>query len=260
MPKTPTNWKFYWILILISFLSTLAVLPYAFTLSVKAMEAVSLPLPLVMAISAGQSTVLFAIAIFLGLKLAKKMGLKFTIFEEYLVSKKLPKDFTKILKTSVLCGVGAGVLIILFDFVFTKLNVGISLWTGQMPPAWMGLLASFYGGINEEFLLRLFLMTLIVWVCSKFYKSDTDITQKAGIMWVAIIISTIIFGLGHLPITGNVTSISAIVVVRAIVLNGIGGIIFGWLYWKKGLESAMIAHFSADIVLHFLMPILLLAF
>jgi hypothetical protein len=34
------------------------------------------------------------------------------------------------------------------------------------------------------------------------------------------------------------------------VLNGIGGIVFGWLYWRNGLESAMTAHFSADIVVH----------
>lgn len=31
-------------------------------------------------------------------------------------------------------------------------------------------------------------------------------------------------------------------------------VIYGWLYWKKGLESAMIAHFSTDIVLHMLIP------
>jgi membrane protease YdiL (CAAX protease family) len=29
-----------------------------------------------------------------------------------------------------------------------------------------------------------------------------------------------------------------------------GGIAFGWLYFKYGLESAMVAHFSADIVIH----------
>ncbi len=29
-------------------------------------------------------------------------------------------------------------------------------------------------------------------------------------------------------------------------------------YWKRGLESAMLAHFSSDIVLHFLIPLLFL--
>ncbi|PKL71234.1 MAG: CPBP family intramembrane metalloprotease, partial [Methanobacteriales archaeon HGW-Methanobacteriales-2] len=52
-------------------------------------------------------------------------------------------------------------------------------------------------------------------------------------------------------------TITPMVIARAIVLNGIGAIIFGWLYWKKGLESAMISHFSADIVLHVMFPLIL---
>jgi membrane protease YdiL (CAAX protease family) len=46
-------------------------------------------------------------------------------------------------------------------------------------------------------------------------------------------------------------------VLRAIVLNGIGGLVFGWLYWKKGLEYAIAAHFIADIVLLAILPALL---
>jgi hypothetical protein len=38
-------------------------------------------------------------------------------------------------------------------------------------------------------------------------------------------------------------------VVRALVLNGIAGIIFGYLYWKHGLEAAMIGHMSAHLVM-----------
>jgi len=33
-------------------------------------------------------------------------------------------------------------------------------------------------------------------------------------------------------------------------------VVFGWLYQTRGLESAMIAHFSADIVLHVLLALL----
>jgi membrane protease YdiL (CAAX protease family) len=47
--------------------------------------------------------------------------------------------------------------------------------------------------------------------------------------------------------------LTTLVVIRTTLLNAIGGIVFGWLYQTRGLESAMIAHFSADIVL----PVLL---
>jgi len=46
------------------------------------------------------------------------------------------------------------------------------------------------------------------------------------------------------------SKLNPLFITRALLLNGLGGLAFGWLYWKQGLESAMIAHFSADIVLH----------
>lgn len=82
----------------------------------------------------------------------------------------------------------------------------------------------------------------------------------AAIRQISIIFAAIIFGLGHLPATAQIISLNAIVIMRAILLNGLGGIIFGWLYWKKGLESAMIAHFSADIVLHTITPLIIYFF
>ena len=32
-------------------------------------------------------------------------------------------------------------------------------------------------------------------------------------------------------------------------------VVFGWLYWKRGLEMAIVAHFGADIVLHVITPL-----
>jgi hypothetical protein len=38
-------------------------------------------------------------------------------------------------------------------------------------------------------------------------------------------------------------------------LNGIPALVFGYLYWQRGLGSAMLAHFSAAIVRHVIGPI-----
>ena len=38
-------------------------------------------------------------------------------------------------------------------------------------------------------------------------------------------------------------------VVRALVLNGVAGAAFGYLYWRHGLEAAMAGHMSAHVVL-----------
>jgi len=44
--------------------------------------------------------------------------------------------------------------------------------------------------------------------------------------------------------------------VRVVVHNAIGRVVFGWLYWKHGLEHAMPAHFGADIIVHVVAPVL----
>jgi len=33
------------------------------------------------------------------------------------------------------------------------------------------------------------------------------------------------------------------------VLNAVAGVAFGWLFWKYGLEAAMLGHMSAHVVM-----------
>ena len=71
----------------------------------------------------------------------------------------------------------------------------------------------------------------------------------SGAFWIAIVVVAVVFGLGHLPATSAVTPLTPTVVSRALVLNGIAGIAFGYLYWRHGLEAAMIGHMSAHLVM-----------
>jgi membrane protease YdiL (CAAX protease family) len=34
------------------------------------------------------------------------------------------------------------------------------------------------------------------------------------------------------------------------------GLVFGWLYWRRGLVAAMLAHFGLDLVLKVFIPLL----
>jgi membrane protease YdiL (CAAX protease family) len=119
---------------------------------------------------------------------------------------------------------------------------------------WKAFLASFYGGITEEILSRLFFLTLLAWILSGFSHTKDQRPTKTA-MWIAILGSAIVFGLGHLPATLVNNQFSLMILARAIVLNGIPGTIFGYFYWKRGLESSMIAHFSADLVVHAIFPL-----
>ena len=250
--KLNINWKLFLILFVASIIASLLVIPYALALS-PALASVFTPVVLIAQLI--QSTILFAIAILVGLTLYKHVGFKIPILEGLLEGKEVINYLKSILGISVGLGVLAGVLIILSSFLFTSAST-ILQGAELTVPLWKSFLASFYGGIGEEILFRLFVMTVIVWVFYKIKKTPEGKPTTIGI-WLAIIITAILFGVGHLPITSSIITITPMVIARAIVLNGIGAIIFGWLYWKKGLESAMISHFSADIVLHVMFPLIL---
>jgi membrane protease YdiL (CAAX protease family) len=76
-------------------------------------------------------------------------------------------------------------------------------------------------------------------------------------MWTANVLAAAIFGVGHLPATAALMALTPLVVTRALVLNGLAGVVFGWLYWRRGLLAAMVAHFCGDLVLHVATPALL---
>ncbi len=253
--KNAINWKLFKLLLVVSTVTTLMVIPYALTL-ISGSALIITPVILIAQII--QSIILFSIAIFVGLYLAKRVGFGLPIFEGMLKGERQWENLKAIMWPSIGLGVLAAVLIILFSFLFGSLSLDF-LKAEMAVPAWKSFLASFYGGIAEEVLLRLFLVTLLVWITFKIKKTPEGKPTAVGI-WLAIIISSIIFGLGHLPITGALTDITPVVVLRAVVLNGVAGIFFGWLYWKKGLESAMISHFSADISLHVILPLVALIF
>lgn len=234
--KTIVNWRLFRRLLGACVVTTFLVLPYTLALSPAIAKIFT---PLVLAVQVIQATIIFAISIFLGLLLSKKVG-----FREAQFKLKKPD-----LKLAVGFGVLSGVLIILFSYLFSSLSVTF-LKAEMGVTLWKRVAAAFYGGIAEEIVFRLFIMTLLVWVTTKLTKGKT--TDKG--VGVAIIVSTILFGLGHLGITGSITAITPVVIFRAVLLNGVG-VFFGWLYWKKGLEAAMIAHFSADIVVHVITPI-----
>jgi len=251
--RTLINWKLFFTLLIAAILSNIALLPYAISLQGEMLKLIPIPLPVLLLLSVLQGAVLFAILIFIGLKLSARVGLGLPLLEHYFENKTLPLNFKSIVKNSVLLGLLTGIVIIILDVLFNSFGVHLS---GEIsPPIWQGFLASFYGGIAEEILLRLFFMTFIVWLISKLTRSNSEIIHNNTAMGVAIFIAALLFGIGHLPATAALVELTPLVIIRALLLNGIGGIVFGWLYWKKGLEAAIIAHFSADIILHVIFPL-----
>ncbi len=252
--RAGVNRKLYFILLTASVLATIAVLPYIWSLFLSSTERPPIPLPILISAQIIQAILMFSIMIFVGLYLGKKVGLGAPVLESWIKAESIENKLKSILWISIILGVLVGISVFILDrFAFAIFIEPVTASQAE-PPLWQRFLVSFYGGIGEEIAMRLFLMTLFVWISYKIKRTRAGLPTNSGV-WIAIIMVSVLFGLGHLPMTAMFQQITPLVVVRAIALNGIAGIVFGWLYWKKGLESAMISHFSTDIVLHVILPL-----
>jgi hypothetical protein len=106
-------------------------------------------------------------------------------------------------------------------------------------------LASFYGGINEELLMRFFGFSALAWSLLFVWH------QTLVVFWISNSIMTIIFGIGHLPALKSLLgNIPRTMFFRSLLLNAPISLLCGWLFWTFGIETAILAHFCADIVYH----------
>lgn len=207
-----------------------------------------IPLPAVVALALLQNGVLLALIIVIGLTLSERVGLRMPLIRAWALREPV-SDARTIILPGLLLGAAVGAVLIALDALFFLPGLPDALNSVFEIALWKRLLAGvMYGGITEELLMRLFLVSLAAWLLGKFWRTPDGMPTR-GALWTAILLVAILFGLGHLPITAAITPLTPMVIARALVLNGVAGIAFGYLYWRHGLEAAMLGHMSAHLVM-----------
>ena len=184
------------------------------------------------------------VTVLLGTAFYKKAGLGVPILEGVIGRKEINPSIKDILKSGILLGVLSGVLLTAISLLFVPSlpEEFIKIGENLKPSLAVRFL---YGGITEEIIMRFGLMTFLVWLCSLIFKG-----LNSTVYWIGIIIAAFLFALGHFPIVyQSISEPSTALLSYIIIGNMSGGIIFGWLYWKKGLEAAFIAHIFAHVVM-----------
>jgi membrane protease YdiL (CAAX protease family) len=248
------NWKAFGILLAGGLFGVLAVLPMMAdmlgSLPPDKFPPPEIPFALIVLLSLVQNAVILSVAILVGMALAKPAGLEFPIVMALAEGRPLP-PVKPIIAWGILLGATAGAVLVLLEAVFFIRDMPPAMLPMFDIPVWKRLLAGVvYGGITEEILMRLFLVSLFAWLLGRWWRTSGGV-PATGACWTAIVVVAVIFGLGHLPATSVFAPLTPTLVARALVLNGIAGIAFGWLYLRRGLESAMIGHATA----HFIMQV-----
>lgn len=174
---------------------------------------------------------------FIGYILANKIGLL------------RPFRFQKanVLRT-LFISVVAGMLFSLDYWTFGKAVPEIAEATKAGLTVYAILASILYGGILEEVMLRLFMLSLIAWLLWKLFCRKWKIIPN-GVFIVANCLTAFLFAAGHLPATymafGGLTPL---LLVRCFLFNGGLGLVFGWLYRKYGVQYAMLSHAAVHAV------------
>ena len=189
-----------------------------------------------------QPTIIVAAATLVGVLLAEKVGLSSPAFEAFARG----DSVIAALRTQIVPGLVGGLIgaiAVLSSWIASRAAlpqdfVARAEQFNRLLPIPTRLL---YGGITEEVLVRWGLLTLLVWACWRVFQHGHG-KPKNGYLVAAILVSSIVFGLGHLPIAVALGSLNLPIGLFIVTANSIFGLIAGYLYWRKGLEAAMIAH------------------
>lgn len=246
----PGHWRLALMLGIAGGMASLLLMPYALALLPDVARGIRISLPLFAAAQAIQSTVLVTLLAWIGLRLGYAQGLDAPWLRHWVRGSSIAATAPPP-RWAAAASLGAivGVVVIALQFVLPAIfPSGHSI---PVPGAWQGLLASFYGGIVEETICRLLFVSLFVWIGARLSRSP----PAAGVYVAAIVLASLLFGAAHLPTLTQMHAFTPAAALTVVLLNAICGCAYGWLFWRRGLEHAMLAHFCTDIVLHVVAPL-----
>lgn len=196
------------------------------------------------AVTAGLSALL-ALSVGFGIRLGPKLGLSAPLIHA-LAEGRVPWRGIRVLSLPGLAGgvIGAAWLVTL-----------AVVWPESMPfvdpvyglPLWPKL---FYGAITEELLLRLGMLTGVMWLLWTLFGSRRQ-RPDWRLGWAAIALAALLSGC--LPVFLNWTvvgDLSAPVVLQLLVCESVYGLLAGIMFWRYGLEAAMLTHVVTYLLSH----------
>ncbi len=256
-PDAPTELRFgktFLALFGLGFIGVLSLIPLIIS-QVEALppELLSQPLPVIVLLSLINPLILLALSVAIGTLLAHRIGLRSLIAEKVRTGAAIWPHLRPQLVTAIMVGLIFSVAVLGLDALldpFAGTELANTTPNGETPTLGSLLqqlvLGVLYGGITEELLLRWGVMTLLAWLGWRLLQRGPGAPHPA-LIWTAIVLAALLFGLGHLPAMASLVALTPLIIFRTVLLNALGGLIFGWLYWRRSLEVAMVAHAAGHV-------------
>ncbi|WP_282043464.1 CPBP family intramembrane glutamic endopeptidase [Winogradskyella flava] len=193
-------------------------------------------------------TILLILGVLAGIFTYDKTQLRLSIIESILFKKQSKTRISEHLIYGTTLGIITAGVVILISFIFEPfLEDFLNKTKDYDIPLQVRL---FYGGITEEVMIRFGVMSLIIFLLTKISKKSNFTIYATGIF-----LSAFLFALAHFPSLYAMEPNPSVALLFFVTLgNMIAGVVFGWLYWKKSLTAAIIAHMLFHITVVSLEP------
>ena len=190
-----------------------------------------------------QPAIFVALAAALGAWAAPKVALDAPAVRAWAEGRPIGPVLRAQLPSAAVAGIAAALVLITFWAVIVRAGLSGPLARIEMPLVTKLL----YGGIVEELLLRWGVMSFLVWGAVRLARPRSS-TAPPWCYWLGAVLAALLFAAGHLPTLHLLMpEPPSWLVASVFVANAVPGILFGWLYWKRGLEAAMMAHAFAHL-------------
>jgi len=256
-------WKTFVVLTLAGTLTGPLVIPYFLGLQAIAPNPPDVPssMATLVLFTLVRNLVLMGIAAGLGLLVARRIGLGAPYFESWLDGAPAPKEpLSSIVAPALIWAAVTALVAFTIDAVFVH-GLGVDFPAPEIHARidvawWRSGLASFWAPWSEEIFDRLFLLSLIAWAVMRLFQVRKDGPRRTAILWFANVATALFFGWYHISNEAIFADpVPTLVAVRTVLIIVPVGLAFGWLYWRRGLEAAILAHFVIDVIVHVIRPI-----
>ena len=181
-----------------------------------------------------------------GTYLTLRTGLRSPVLDAMLARGRLRQNMA-LGSQAIAAGIVTMLILIIADATLFTPSLAAAQLSAPHPPLWTGALYALYGGLFEEVVFHYGLLAACVFLAQLLLPSTRS-------YWLAITVSSLALGCFHLVNAAALLPLTPLVVTRTLIVGSAGGIACGWLYWRRGLEAAMVAHGIMSFGLHVAAP------
>jgi len=190
---------------------------------------------------------------FLGLRLWHWSGLP------GLLKIEAPGGFERVVLPAASLGLGLIVGLLLLGVIRLAIEptvpaAGARIAAAAALPIWRRVVVIYVAAVSEELVFRLLLLSVVTGLTIRLVRSEAGVPSRA-VAWGAIGLSAFVFAAGHLPAWSAMGPLSLASALMVMMLNGLGGVVFGYVFVTRGIVAAIWAHAGADCAIQLIGPL-----